>query len=89
MQQAVDACAGSNQCRPQVLQGNCKLTQINGVSVIDSSLYCVECSDGQRLVGYTNGYGNTERVFTDEAQSVVVRWGRDAANYLNNKGINF
>ncbi|MHA6492123.1 PAAR domain-containing protein [Pseudomonas borbori] len=52
-------------------------------------LYCVECGDGQRFIGYTNSYGNTERVFTSDPQSVVVRWGREAASYLKQKGISF
>ena len=52
-------------------------------------LYCLECSDGQRLVGYTNAYGNTERVFTNDPQTVVVRWGRDAAKHLRQLGIKF
>ncbi|WP_312376480.1 PAAR domain-containing protein [Stutzerimonas nitrititolerans] len=52
-------------------------------------LYCVECSDGQRLVGYTNAYGNTERVFTNDPQTVIVRWGRDAAKHLRQPGIKF
>jgi uncharacterized Zn-binding protein involved in type VI secretion len=56
---------------------------------VEGALYCVECGDGQRLVGYTNTYGNTERVFSDDPQSVTVRWGRDAARYLKGLGISF
>lgn len=66
-----------------------QLIDENSGQPAEGILYCVECSDGQRIVGYTNSYGNTERVFTDEPQSVVVRWGKDAANHLRDKGISF
>ena len=49
----------------------------------------MECANGQRFVGYTNAYGNTERVFTEDPQAVVVRWGRDAAKHLKQQGIRF
>lgn len=77
---------------PQILPRHSEQYQLvdeNSGQPVEGALYCVECSDGQRLVGYTNGYGNTERVFTDAPQSVVVRWGRQAANYLKDQGIDF
>jgi uncharacterized Zn-binding protein involved in type VI secretion len=77
---------------PQVLPRHSEqyllVDKITGEPVEDA-LYCVECSDGQRLVGYTNAYGNTERVFSDDPQAVVVRWGRDAARHLKQLGISF
>ncbi|MDR8012955.1 PAAR domain-containing protein [Ectopseudomonas guguanensis] len=56
---------------------------------VEGMLYCVECADGQRLVGYTNAYGNTPRIFTEHPASVVVRWGRGAASYLDALGIGY
>lgn len=66
-----------------------QLIDSNSGEPVADALDRVECADGQRFVGYTNAHGNTERVFTQDAQSVVVRWGRDAANYLKQRGISF
>ncbi len=66
-----------------------QLVDSNSGQPVEDALYCVECADGQRFVGYTNAYGNTERVFTEDPQAVTVRWGRDAATYLKQKGISF
>ncbi|UTW06397.1 PAAR domain-containing protein [Pseudomonas benzenivorans] len=77
---------------PQILPRHSEQYQLIDSSSgqpVEDALYCVECADGQRFVGCTNGYANTERVFTKDPQSVVVRWGRDAANYLKQKGISF
>ncbi|WP_371133352.1 PAAR domain-containing protein [Pseudomonas sp.] len=77
---------------PQILPSHSEQYQLideNGGQPVEAALYCVECGDGQRFIGYTNGHGNTERVFTDQPQSVVVRWGRDAANHLKKQGISF
>lgn len=60
----------------------------DGLPVV-GMLYCVECADGQRLVGYTNAYGNTPRLFTEQPASVVVRWGRDAAAHLDALGVSY
>nr|WP_298116229.1 PAAR domain-containing protein [uncultured Pseudomonas sp.] len=77
---------------PEILPRHSEQYQLideNSGHPVEDILYCVECGDGQRFVGHTNAYGNTERVFTSDPQSVVVRWGRDAANYLKKKGISF
>jgi hypothetical protein len=77
---------------PEILPRHSEQYQLideNSGQPVEDTLYCVECGDGQRLIGHTNGYGNTERVFTSDPLSVVVRWGRDAANHLKKKGISF
>lgn len=77
---------------PEILPRHSEQYQLineHGGQPVEGAIYCVECSDGQRLIGYTDSYGNTKRLFTNEPQSVVVRWGRDAANYLRDKGISF
>jgi len=77
---------------PEILPRHSEQYQLidsNSGQPVEDALYCVECADGQRFVGYTNAYGNTERVFTKDPQAVIVRWGRDAATYLKQKGISF
>jgi len=77
---------------PEVLPTHSEQYQLidsNTGQPVEDALYCVECADGQRFVGYTNAYGNTERVFTKDPQAVVVRWGRDAAKHLKQQRIRF
>ncbi|MGM3389575.1 PAAR domain-containing protein [Stutzerimonas stutzeri] len=77
---------------PEVLPRHSEQYQLidsNTGQPVEDALYCVECADGQRFVGYTNAYGNTERVFTNDPQAVIVRWGREAAKYLKQQGISF
>lgn len=77
---------------PEILAKNSQQYQLIDANTglpVEGSLFCVECADGQRLVGYTTAHGNTERVFTQNPESVTVRWGRDAANYLKQLGISF
>lgn len=77
---------------PQVLPRHSEQYQLfdehDGMPV-EGMLYCLECADGQRLIGYTNGYGNTQRLFTEQSASVVVRWGREAAAHLDALGIGY
>lgn len=77
---------------PQILPRHSEQYQLfdeHSGQPVEGMLYCVECADGQRLVGYTNAYGNTPRVFTEQPSSVVVRWGREAANHLDALGIGY
>lgn len=77
---------------PEILPRHSEQYQLfdeHGGQPVEGMLYCVECADGQRLVGYTDANGNTPRLFTGQPASVVVRWGREAAAHLEALGIGY
>ena len=55
----------------------------------EGMLYCAETAEGQCIVGRTDREGNTLPISTQGPEQITLRWGREAATYLREQGIDF